>query len=199
MGAADPIGARKWLKTYVAENRHVLQAFLNSRSNLREEMLGDAFPYVSGALPPNLGGIVSQLLLRWAETDAAALSYVRRIMAGLVRSGEPVPLAWRKLQADILDGTVSVPSKTGRPVVYDRRDELVLLLVSYLQLEFGLPKLANTCSRRGESAIEIIAAELKSLCPSLQMLTLDAIARAIKRRADTKSSDPILGVIDQPT
>ena len=199
MGAADPKGARAWLKSYIAVNRQALQVFLNSQSDLREEMLGDAFPYVSGPPPPKLGGIASPLLLQWAETDTAGLGYLRRVMAGLVRSGEPIPEVWRELHAGILDGTVLAPPVTGRTAVNDRRDELVDLLASYLQVEFGLSRLANRERRRGESAIEIVADELKELCPSLPMLTHDSIERAVLRRARAKSSDPILGVIDQPT
>ena len=199
MGAADPKGARAWLKSDITVNREALQDFLSSKSDLREEMLGNAFPYVSGPLPPELGGIVSLLLLQWAERETAGLSYLRGMMAGLVRSGEPIPEVWRELHARILDGIASVPPVTGRTAVYDRRDELVLLLVSCLQIWFGLPGLANRCSRNGESAIEIVADELKDLCPSLRMLTPDSIERAILRRANAKSSDPILGVIDQPT
>ena len=199
MGAADPKGARAWLKSDITVNREALQVFLTSQSDLREEMLGNAFPYVSGPLPPELGGIVSLLLLQWAERETAGLSYLRRVMAGLVRSGEPIPEVWRELHAGILDGTVSAPPVTGRTAVNDRRDELVDLLVSYLQMEFGLSLLANECSRHGKSAIEIVADELKELCPSLPMLTPDSIERAILRRANAKSSDPILGVIDQPT
>ena len=183
----------------ITVNREALQVFLTSQSDLREEMLGNAFPYVSGPLPPELGGIVSLLLLQWAERETAGLSYLRGMMAGLVRSGEPIPEVWRELHARILDGIASVPPVTGRTAVYDRRDELVLLLVSCLQILFGLPRLANRCSRNGESAIEIVADELKELCPSLPMLTPDSIERAILRRANAKSSDPILGVIDQPT
>ena len=199
MGAADPKGARAWLKSDITVNREALQVFLTSQSDLREEMLGNAFPYVSGPLPPELGGIVSLLLLQWAERETAGLSYLRGMMAGLVRSGEPIPEVWRELHARILDGIASVPPVTGRTAVYDRRDELVLLLVSCLQIWFGLPRLANRCSRNSESAIEIVADELKELCPSLPMLTPDSIERAILRRANAKSSDPILGVIDQPT
>ena len=199
MGAADPKGARAWLKSDITVNREALQVFLTSQSDLREEMFGNAFPYVSGPLPPELGGIVSLLLLQWAERETAGLSYLRGMMAGLVRSGEPIPEVWRELHARILDGIASVPPVTGRTAVYDRRDELVLLLVSCLQIWFGLQRLANRCSRNGESAIEIVADELKELCPSLPMLTPDSIERAILRRANAKSSDPILGVIDQPT
>jgi hypothetical protein len=199
MGAANPKGARAWLKSQIAANRQALQDFLASKSDLRAEFLEDAFPYHSGPLPPSLGGIASPLLLQWAETDAAGLSYLRGVMAGLVRSGEPIPAVWRDLHAGILDGTVSAPPVTGRTAVNDRRDELVMLLVSCLQIWFDLPQLANRCSRNGESAIEIVADELKELCPSLPMLTPDSIERAILRRANAKSSDPILGVIDQPT
>lgn len=199
MGDADPKGARAWLKSYITANQQALQVFLKSQSDLREEMLGDAFPYMSGPLPKKFGGIASPLLLQWAETDIAGFSYLRRVMAGLVRSGEPIPEVWRELHAGILDGTVSAPPVTGRTAVRDRRDELVVLLVSYLQMEFGLSRLANRCSRHGESAIEIVADELKELCPSLPMLTPDSIERAVLRRANAKSSDPILGVIDQPT
>ena len=55
MGAADPKGARAWLKSDITVNREALQVFLTSQSDLREEMLGNAFPYVSGPLPPKLG------------------------------------------------------------------------------------------------------------------------------------------------
>jgi hypothetical protein len=199
MGSADPKDARSWLKSYIAANRQALQDYLDSKSDLRAEFLRDAFPYHSGPLPPKLGGIASLLLLQWAETDAAGLSYLRLVMAELVRSGEPIPEVWRELHADILDGTASVPSLTGRTVVYDRRDELVLLLVSCLQIWFGLPRLANKFSRNGESAIEIVVDELKGLCTSLSMLTPDSAERAILRRARSKLTDPILGVLDQPT
>ena len=199
MGAADPKGARAWLKSQIAANRQALQDFLASKSDLRAEFLEDAFPYHSGPLPPSLGGIASPLLLQWAETDAAGLSYLRGVMAGLVRSGEPIPAVWPDLHAGILDGTVSTPPVTGRTAVNDRRDELVDLLVSYLQVEFGLSRLANRCSRHGESAIEIVVDELKGLCTSLSMLTPDSIETAILRRTNAKLADPILGVIDRPT
>lgn len=199
METAYPERARDWLITYIAANQQALQAFLNSESDLRAEIMRDVFPYAAGPLPPKLGGIASLLLLRWAETDSSGLSYLREVMAALVRSGEPIPEIWRELHARILDGTISVTPVTGRAVVNDRRDELLLVLVSFLHKEFGLSRLANKCSRHGESAIEIAADELKGLCPSLTMLTLDSIERAILRRASTKSFDAILGIIDNPT
>jgi hypothetical protein len=199
MGAANPKGARAWLKSHIAANRQALQDYLDSKSDLRVEFLEDAFPYHSGPLPPSLGGIASPLLLQWAETDAAGLSYLRGVMAGLVRSGEPIPELWRDLHAGILDATVSALPVTGRSAVYDRRDELVLLLMSCLQIRFGLPRLANRSSRNGDSAIEIVVDELKGLCTSLSMLTPDSIETAILRRTNAKLADPILGVIDRPT
>jgi hypothetical protein len=195
MGAADPKGARAWLKSYISANQQTFQVFINSKSDLREEELGDAFPYVSGPLPPKLSGIASLLLLQWAETDTAGLSYLRGVMARLVRSGEPIPEVWRELHADILDGTVSARQAKGRVSVNDRRDSLVLRLVCDLQKKFNLPRLANRYSRSGDSAIEIVASELRGLCPSLPMLTPDAIEKAILRRKHAEQVDPIMGVL----
>lgn len=199
MGSVDPKDARTWLKNYIAANQQALEDFLDSKSDLRKEVLEGAFPYHSGPLPPELSGIVSLLLLQWAETETAGLSYLRGVMAGLVRSGEPIPEVWRELHVRILDGKASVPPVTGRTVVYDRRDELVLLLVSCLQIWFGLPRLANRFSRNGESAVEIVVDELKVLCKSLSMLTLDSAEKAILRRARSKSTDPILSLLDRTT
>lgn len=199
MGSADPKNARSWLKSYIAANQQALQDFLDSKSDLRKEILEGAFPYHTGPLPPEMDGIVLLLLLQWAETDTAGLRYLREVMAGLVRSGEPIPEVWRELHARILDGTGSVPPITGRTAVYDRRDELLLLLVSCLQIRFGLPRLANRCNRNDESAVEIVVDEFKGLCTSLSMLTIDSVERAILRRARSKSTDPIIGVLDRTT
>jgi hypothetical protein len=199
MGSANPEGARAWLKSYLAANQQALEDFLNSKSDLRKEFLEGAFPYHSGPLPGELGGIATPLLLQWAETETAGLSYLRGVMAGLVRSGKPIPEVWCELHARILDGTASAPKVKSRGSVNDRRDELVLLLVTILQSNFGLTRNSNPLSQKGESAIEIVVDELKPICRSLSMVAPSSVETAISRRAKARSVDPILAVVDQPT
>ena len=167
-GQPDPVAARAWLKRMLITNHKALENFLNSPGDLREELLDAVFPYRSGPLPAQLDGIASIALLHWAQTTASGFNLVRKVIAGLVRSSQPVPEIWRNLHAGIVDGTIKAPiGKKGRPVTNERRDELVLLLVTMLQLQFALPRLANPTNRSGESAIEIVKGEL--LASSLEL------------------------------
>lgn len=199
MDKADPVGARAWLRIIISGNKEAFEKFLNDQSDLREELLAQRFPYESGPLPPKFGGIASILLLNWAKTDIAGHSYLRKVLARLVRSGEPVPEIWRALHADIIEGAVKIPQAKGRRAVHNRRDELVSLLTSLLQHKFNLPLSANGLSRKGESAIEIVVNELAGLCPSIQMLELGSLEKAIQRRKQDKAADTILAILDVPT
>jgi hypothetical protein len=201
-GVSGPVKPRAWLQGVVAANQRALERFLCSEMDLREELLDIAFPYQSGPLPPQLDGIAALALLHWAETTSAGFWFLRKVMGRLVRSGEPVPEAWRDLHAGILDGTATEPSgKKGRPSVNDRRDELIALFVTILQVQFALPRLANALNRNGESAIEIVHDELKGLCLScgFQMPAPDSIEKAVGRRENARLADPIIGVIDNQT
>lgn len=199
MASANPKGARAWLKSHIAANREGIEHYLTNGADILEETLEDVFPYTGGALPPKLDGIASIILLEWAETDDAALRYLRRIMAGLVRSGEPVPSVWRKLHANILDGTLLVQPSKGRRPLNERRNKLISDLVSELQRRFKVARLANRLNRKGDSALEIIVDELKGLCPSLSTVELDSIETAIIRKQNTELSDPIIGVLKRLT
>lgn len=192
--------ARSWLREKIASNEQAYKDFLADKSDIREQILNDLLPYQRGPLPPEIGGIILPLLLSWAETTVAGHHFLRRLIAGLVRCGEPVPEAWREFHANVLDGTtVELPSPKGRKAVNERRDEVIGLLVSVLQIQFDLPRLANGYSRSGNSALEIVKDELSSVLPSLRSVQLDALEKAILRTARDRLSDPILGVMDRRT
>lgn len=199
-GQPDPVAARAWLKRMLITNHKALENFLNSPDDLREELLDAVFPYRSGPLPAQLDGIASIALLDWAQTTASGFNFLRKVIAGLVRSSQPVPEIWRNLHAGIVDGTIKAPiGKKGRPVANERRDELVLLLVTMLQLQFALPRLANPTNRSGESAIEIVKGELLASSLELRLAALGSIERSLQRREAVRSSDTIVGVIDRQT
>jgi len=200
MVGADPVGARAWLKGEITANRVALHRLLHgNRSDMREELLAERFPYKSGPLPPIFGGIASVLLLNLAETDLSGYAFLRKVMARLVRSGEPIPEVWREMHANILEGQATLPQAKGRPSKHNRRNDLVLLLMSSLQKKFRLPILASKSNRNGDSAIEIVVDELGWLCPSLLMLEADSLETAVNRRKQAKLADPILGIFDRPT
>lgn len=199
MEKADPVGARAWLKNQITANRGAFHSFLGDRTDMREELLAERFPYKSGPLPPIFMGIASVLLLNLAETDRSGYAFLSKVMARLVRSGEPIPEIWREMHANILEGQATLPKAKGRSSEHNRRNDLVLLLTTYLQQRFQLPILANKCNRNGDSAIEIVVDELGGLCPSLPMLELDSLEKAINRRKKAKLADPILGILDRPT
>jgi hypothetical protein len=151
-------------------------------------------------LPAQLNGIASIALLHWAQTTVSGFNFLRKVIAGLVRSSQPVPEIWRNLHAGIMDGTITEPiGKKGRPVANERRDELVLLLVTMLQVQFALPRLANPTNRRGDSAIEIVKCELLASSLDLGLAALGSIERSLQRRESVRSSDTIVGVIDRQT
>jgi hypothetical protein len=163
------VAARAWLHSFISQNEQTLKDFCSSKVDLREQILSEAFPYKSGPLPDQFGGLACLLMRRWAETTEGGFSFLRKIIAGLVRSREPVPEEWRYLHAGILDGTINGPEtkKKGRPPINARRDDLLSLVVMILQENYNLPRLANRASRdhsplssKGTSAIEIAADEL---------------------------------------
>lgn len=201
----DPVAAREWLHRFISQNEQALKDFYGSKVDLREQLLSEAFPYKSGPLPDQFGGLACLLLLRWAETTAGGFSFLRKIIAGLVRSREPVPEEWRCLHAGIIDGTINGPEtkKNGRPPINTRRDDLLLLLVMVLQENYNLPRLANRASRdnsplnsNGTSAIEIAADELKVVWGTIEP---DAIERAVNRHDDLRAVDPIISILDRRT
>lgn len=194
-GKPDPNAARAWLRDVLSSNKTTLQRYLHDKADPSEEVLAKVFPYQSGPLPAQLDGIALLLLLNWAETTPAGFSFLRNIIAGLVRSGQPVPEAWRDLHAGIVDGSVTAPSAgEGRHPVNQRRDELVLWLVIMMQDKFGLPRLANALSRHGASAIEIVTDELNEHL-GLSFPALGSIEKALDRREKARSADPIFRVI----
>lgn len=199
-GKATANDARLWLRGVLESMHAEITDFITSDVDLNLEILSEEFPYRSGALPPELGGIASLILVQWAEETPSGFTFLRNILAGLVRSGEPVPGAWCEFHAGILDGTITAPVvKSGRSAVNDRRDELISLFVEILQQKFGLPQLANPLNRYGESALEIVRNELKPFCPGLAMVQLDALQKAIARRVTNKMGDPIRSVLDHRT
>jgi hypothetical protein len=194
----DYDAARAWLKSYIAENRPALVEFLNSDRALAEDHLAKAFPYEGGPLPAQLGGIVSILLLQWAETTTAGFWYLRRVMGRLVRSGEPVPELWRNLHAGILDGTITEPiTKGGRGSVNERRDNLAERLAVVLKNKFGLPWENNSLNQRGQSAVSIVHAELSELAPNLSMIKPESLAKRIRDRKKDGDQDPIISLLNR--
>ena len=206
-GKPDPKGARTWLHDYISSKQKMLKDYRDSNVDLREELLADMFPYLSGPFPSMLSGIASlhlldwdKSLLEWAEETTAGYNFLRKVIADLVRSGQPVPKVWRHLGAGIIDGSITAPSeRQGRGFSNDRRDELETILLIKLQSKFNLVRLANPLSRSGDSAIEIMHAELSQIWPNLKMVQLESIEKAILRRQKTRSSDPIIGGIDRQT
>jgi hypothetical protein len=199
-GGADPVAARVWLKGKLSANKTALEGFLESRVDLREDLLDSFFPYQSGPLPAQLDGIASLLLLHWAKTTVPGFSFLRKVIARMVRNSQPVPEVWRDLHAGILDETVIAPAgKKGRPVANERRDELVLLLVTKLQVKFSLPRLANYTNRSGKSAIEMVTHELKAASLIVTFPELDSIETALLRIEAARPADPIIGTIDRQT
>ena len=199
-GQPAPEAARSWLRRQLQTNHKALENFLKSSDDLGEEFLDAAFPYRSGPLPAQLGGIASIALLHWAQTTASGLNFLRKVIAGLLRSSQPVPEIWRNLHAGIVDGTITAPiGKKGRRVANERRDELVLLLVTMLQVQFALPRLANRTNRSGESAIEIVESELLASSLEPWLPAPDSIETSLRRRETVRSSEPIVGVIDRQT
>jgi hypothetical protein len=83
--------------------------------------------------------------------------------------------------------------------VHERRNEIIALLVTVLQIKFGLPRLANPISRTGESALEIVKDKLVGLLPDLRAIEVDALEKAIMRRTKDHMTDPILGVMAHRT
>lgn len=198
-GKPDPNAARAWLRDVLSSNITTLQRYLDNKADPSEEVLAELFPYQSGPLPAQLDGIALLLLLNWAEKTPAGFSFLRKIIAGLVRSGQPVPEAWRDLHAGIVDGSITASSASkGRPPVNQRRDELVLLLVIMMRDQFGLPRLANALNRHGTSALEIVTDELNARL-GLRFSDLGSIEKALDRREKARSADPIFQVIDQQT
>jgi hypothetical protein len=198
--ASSAQAARQWLQEHLASHELAFKDFLADAIDIRQLVLEYEFPYQPGPLPPVLSGIVLPLLLSWAETTVAGHYFLRRIIAGLVRSSEPVPEAWRKFHGDVLDGTtLEPPSPKGRKAVHEQRNELIALLVVVLQIQFGLPRLANPTRRTGDSALEIVKDELVGLLPDLRAIEVDALERAMMRRTKDHMTDPILGVIAHRT
>ena len=102
--------------------------------------------------------------------------------------------------ANVLDGTTVEPRlPKGRKAVHERRNEIIALLVTVLQIKFGLPRLANPISRTGESALEIVKDKLVGLLPDLRAIEVDALEKAIMRRTKDHMTDPILGVMAHRT
>jgi hypothetical protein len=201
---SDPVtnakAARAWLREHLEANAQAFKDFLSDETDIRQFILTAAFPYQAGPLPPEISGIVLPLLLSWAETTVAGHQFLRSLIAGLVRSGEPVPDALRGFHADVLDGTTrEPPSAKGRKAVNERRDELIALMVTILQIRFNLPRLANPTNRNGESALEIVKVELVGVLPELNLIEVDALERAIMRRAKDYTTDPILSVMGRRT
>ena len=198
--ATNAQAARAWLRGHLDANAQAFKDFLADKADIRQLVLTATFPYQGGPLPPEISGIVLPLLLSWAKTSVAGHQFLRGLIAGLVRSGEPVPDVWRGFHADVLDGTTrEPPSPKGRKAVHEQRDELISLLVTILQIRFDLPRLANTANRNGESALEIVKVELAGVLPDLNLLEVDALEKAITRRAKNYETDPILSVISQRT
>ncbi len=96
--------ARSWLEEHLASHTPAFKDFLADKADIRQLFLADAFRYQSRPLPPAISGIVLLLLLSWAEITVAGHHFLRRLIAGLVRGGEPVPEAWRAFHANVLDG-----------------------------------------------------------------------------------------------
>lgn len=198
--STDAQAARSWLRRHLASHSEAFKEFLADDTEIRQLILEDAFPYESGPLPREISGVVLPLLLHWAETTIAGHHFLRRIIAGLVRSGEPVPDDWRSFHASVLDGsTVEPPRPKGRAAANARRNELISLLVTLLQIRFNLPRLANSTSRNGDTALEIVKGELETFFTDLQMVEIDALEKALKRQGERASEDPILSVIDRRT
>lgn len=198
-GKPGPDAARDWLSGVLSVNKTTLQRYLENKADPIEEVLAELFPYQSGPLPAQLDGIALLLLLNWAEKTPAGFSFLRKIIAGLVRSGQPVPEAWRDLHAGIVDGSVTAPSAgKGRPPVNQRRDELVLLLVIMMQDQFGLPRLSNRVNRHGAGVLKIVTDELKAHL-GLRFSDLDSIDKALARRKKARAADPVIGVLDRWT
>ena len=192
--------AQAWLRAHLDSHSEAFKEFLADGTDIRQLILADAFPYKSGSLPPEISGIVLLLLLQWAETTIAGHHFLRRIIAGLVRSGEPVPDDWRSFHANVLDGsTVTPPPTKGRIAVNERRDGLISVLVTVLQIRFDLPRLANPTSRNGETALEIVKAELETVFTDLQMVEIDALEKALQRQEQKATVDPILSVMNRRT
>lgn len=192
--------AREWLKKQLASNADAYKDFIKNKTNIQLFILNDAFPYNSGPLPPKISGLVLPLMLTWGETTTAGHHFLRCLIAGLVRSGEPVPNLWSEFHAGVLDGSVvEPPPRRGRKSVNHQRDEIILLLLDILQVKFGLPKLANPYNRVGESALEIIQNELKSVFPELGNIEVDALRQVVTRRRKDREKDPIIGLIDHET
>jgi len=189
-----------WLRRHLDANAQAYKDFLADEADIRQLILTDAFPYQAGPLPPKISGIVLPLLLSWAETTVAGHQFLRRLIAGLVRSDEPVPDDWRGFHADVLDGTTREPrSPRGRKAVHERRDDLISFMVTILQSRFDLPRLANPANRNGESALEIVKVELAGILPDLNLIEVEALEKAIMRRAKEYKTDPILSVMDRRT
>lgn len=192
--------ARAWLRGLLVSHSEAFKEFREDGTDTRQLILADAFPYESGPLPREISGIVLPLLLQWAETTIGGHQFLRRIISGLVRSGEPVPDDWRSFHANVLDGSTVEPSPPkGRAAVNERRDELISFLVTLLQIRFNLPQLANPTSRNGETALEIVKAELETVFTDLQMVEIDALEKAMQRLEQKASVDPILSVMDRRT
>lgn len=192
--------ARIWLKGHLASHAQAFKGFIADKTDIRQLILADAFPYQSGPLPPNISGIVLPLMLSWAEATVAGHRFMRGLIAGLVRSGEPVPEAWREFHANVLDGTtLEPPSPKGRKAVNERRKEVISLLVTVLQIKFDLPRLSNPTNRTGDSALEIVKDELAIVCPELKVVEVDALEKTIMRRATDRIKDPIMSVMDHRT
>ena len=198
--SASAQAAREWLKKHLASKADAYKDFIANKADMQLLILSDAFPYNSGPLPPHISGIVLPLLLMWGETTIAGHHFLRRLIAGLVRSGEPVPEIWREFHAGVLAGSMVEPSPPkGRKPVTHQRDEIISLLVDILQIRFDLPRLTNATSRRGDTALEIVKNELARVLPELGNIEVDALERAIARRAAAREGDPILGIIDHRT
>lgn len=198
--SASAQAAREWLRKHLASNADAYKDFTAKKTDIQLFILSDAYPYNSGPLPPRISGIVLLLLLQWGENTIAGHRFLRCLIAGLVRSGEAVPDIWRKFHAGVLDGSIiEPPPPRGRKSVNHQRDEIILLLVLVLQTGFALPRLTNYGSRRGDSALEIVKDELAHILPELGNIEVDALERAINRRAVARNRDPILATIDHRT
>ncbi|MDV7201480.1 hypothetical protein RYZ18_09090 [Roseovarius sp. 10] len=198
--SASAQAAREWLKKHLASKADAYKDFIANKADMQLLILSDAFPYKSGPLPPQISGIVLPILLRWGETTIAGHHFLRRLIAGLVHSGEPVPEIWRDFHAGVIAGSLVEPSPSkGRKQVNQQRDEIISLLVDILQMRFDLPRLTNAANRTGESALEIVKDELTNVLPELGNIEVDALEQALIRRKAYHREDPILGTMNHLT
>ena len=150
----DISGARQFLRNYVETNQDLIESWLSgvSREDFSAELVLLSLAQPQIGAPFDLTGIKLASAMGLFETVEGGYQAAQRVFEHNSALGEEIPLEL----LNFLENPPKSGKQIGRSAKYARRDLLVLVLLKYLTVAFGLPKYSSVKKpKKSESPKEL--------------------------------------------